>query len=90
MGTVGTTNSAAGFLIWTIASSSSSYGNIVFASLGSNIWTCSGSLHDNNAQYLLLNSGAVTLSSALDRIRVTTVNGTDTFDAGQINVMYEG
>jgi len=28
--------------------------------------------------------------SEIDRIRVTTVNGTDTFDAGNINIMYEG
>ena len=29
------------------------------------------------------------LSAALDRVRITTVNGTDTFDAGTINIMYE-
>ena len=33
---------------------------------------------------------AVTLSSTLDRIRITTVNGTDTFDAGTINILVEG
>jgi hypothetical protein len=31
----------------------------------------------------------ITLSGIMDRLRVTTVNGTDTFDAGTINVMYE-
>jgi hypothetical protein len=30
------------------------------------------------------------LSGALDRIRMTTVNGTDAFDAGAINILYEG
>jgi hypothetical protein len=30
------------------------------------------------------------LSATLDRIRLTTVNGTDTFDAGSVNIMYEG
>lgn len=36
-------------------------------------------------------SSAVTkaLSAELDRIRVTTVNGTDTFDAGSINIAYK-
>lgn len=29
------------------------------------------------------------LGGALDRVRITTVNGTDTFDAGTINIMYE-
>ena len=34
-------------------------------------------------------SGTVTLSGAIDRIRLTTVNGTDTFDAGSVNILYE-
>ena len=34
--------------------------------------------------------GGVTLSGTLDRVRITTVNGTDTFDAGSINILYEG
>ena len=29
------------------------------------------------------------LSATLDRVRITTVNGTDTFDAGSINILYE-
>jgi len=33
--------------------------------------------------------GFITLSGALDRVRITTVNGTDTFDAGTINILYE-
>ena len=34
-------------------------------------------------------AGVVTLSAILDRVRITTVNGTDTFDAGSINILYE-
>jgi hypothetical protein len=30
-----------------------------------------------------------TLGGALDRIQITSVNGTDTFDAGSVNIMYE-
>ena len=33
--------------------------------------------------------GNVTLSGALDRVRLTTTNGTDTFDAGSVNILYE-
>lgn len=35
-------------------------------------------------------SNALALSGALDRVRITTTTGADTFDAGTINVMYEG
>lgn len=34
-------------------------------------------------------SGSKALSGTLDRVRITTVNGTDTFDAGSINILYE-
>lgn len=37
-----------------------------------------------------LMGGSKSLSATLDRIRVTTVNGTDTFDAGKVNILYEG
>ena len=33
---------------------------------------------------------SISLGGALDRVRITTVNGTDTFDAGSINIQYEG
>ena len=35
-------------------------------------------------------TGSASLSGALDRVRLTTANGTDTFDAGSVNIMYEG
>jgi hypothetical protein len=31
-----------------------------------------------------------TLSDTLTQVRITTVNGTDTFDAGSINLLLEG
>ena len=34
--------------------------------------------------------GVLNLGSVLDQVRITTVNGTDTFDAGSINILYEG
>ena len=35
-------------------------------------------------------TGSISLSGALDRLRITTVNGTDAFDAGSVNILYEG
>ena len=34
-------------------------------------------------------AGSLSLGGTLDRVRITTVNGTDTFDAGKINILYE-
>jgi hypothetical protein len=33
--------------------------------------------------------GLKSTASALARVRITTANGTDLFDAGSINIMYE-
>lgn len=34
-------------------------------------------------------TGSKTLSGTLDRVRITTINGTDVFDAGSVNIIYE-
>jgi hypothetical protein len=36
-----------------------------------------------------ISGGSIALGGALDRVRLTTVNGTDTFDAGSVNILYE-
>jgi hypothetical protein len=38
---------------------------------------------------LVVTCGIKTLSGTLDRVRITTANGTDAFDAGSINILYE-
>jgi hypothetical protein len=37
----------------------------------------------------IIGSASKSLSATLDRVRITMVNGTDTFDAGTINIQYE-
>ena len=62
---------------------------LVFTLLGSNTWVCTGTTSQpSNTRSSFLN-GYVALSGTLDRVRITTVNGTDTFDAGSINILYE-
>jgi hypothetical protein len=55
-----------------------------------NTWVCNAALMDSAATYSSLTGGSKSLSATLDRVRITTVNGTDTFDAGSINILYEG
>jgi hypothetical protein len=63
-------------------------GLLTIYAVSSTLWVASvsGSI---STVVALCGGGNVTLSGALDRIRITTVNGTDTFDAGSINIMYE-
>ena len=65
-------------------------GLLVLDLIGSNTWVSSGNVYQIAQSVSCSCAGnSPVLSGALDRIRITTVNGTDTFDAGSINIMYE-
>ena len=64
------------------------FGLISITNVSGNIWVLDGGLA-LPAIGKHICSGGVTLSGTLDRVRITTVNGTDTFDAGSINILYE-
>jgi len=55
-----------------------------------NTWVSSFNCMFSNSGTCGFGGGSKALSATLDRVRVTTANGTDTFDAGTINIMYEG
>jgi len=55
----------------------------------SNIWSFTSQLGDTTTSGGYMAEGAKAISSTLDRVRLTTANGTDTFDAGSINILYE-
>ena len=65
-------------------------GRLLLHNITGNIWLGDYAIADSSNAESFLGAGSKTLSGTLDRIRITTVSGTDTFDAGQINIMYEG
>jgi hypothetical protein len=65
-------------------------GSVVFTLVTGTTWVASGNLvRVDVAGYISTISGSKTLSDTLTQLRITTVNGTDTFDAGSINILYE-
>ncbi len=56
--------------------------------IGNNIWTEMSILAPQVANQAF-GAGSISLGGVLDRIRITTVTGTSTFDAGTINILYE-
>lgn len=68
-------------------SSSVNYGVIVINNITGNSWLSSGDFSRENV--VASSTGSKTLSATLDRIRITTITGANTFDAGQVNIMYE-
>jgi hypothetical protein len=90
-GTAASIDFTAGFGLGTSnVAAEAKHGSVTFCLVGSNTWVASGVMTASFAGYSVFVSGSKTLSDTLDRIRITTVNGTDTFDAGTINVMWEG
>jgi len=83
-------SSTAGFLIRS-NQAAAVLGGSVFLTLGTtNSWVASGVVSDTSIPGIYMTAGYLALAGALDRVRITTVNGTDTFDAGTINILYEG
>lgn len=83
-------SSTAGFIIYHGTSAANIfYGTVRFDYIGSNLWV--GSLTGGSGtDQGISGAGSKTLSDTLTQVRITTVNGTDTFDAGTINILYEG
>jgi len=63
---------------------------LVLVNAATNTWAASSVMASSQAAQMLFGAGSISLAGALDRVRVTTSTGTDTFDAGTINILYEG
>lgn len=87
----GVTSSSAGFVIAHDTAADTKNGQMVISLVSSNIYVSSHTTGNLTGRTIVnTGGGSVSLSGVLDRVRITTVNGTDTFDAGTINILYEG
>jgi hypothetical protein len=64
-------------------------GSVVLTKISGNVWVASGTYGRHTTVAAGITGGSKTLSDPLTQIRVTTVGGTDDFDLGSINVLYE-
>ena len=88
---VGTRNFTTGFGIYNnIAAGTIFSGAMTIMTMGSNLWVSSGAFGMSGSIGTMPTGGSITLGGTLDRVRITTVNGTDAYDAGSVNIMYEG
>ena len=86
----GSTTFTSGFAITAaVAASCVFHGSMVITLLGSNAWVANGAFARSDNATNNFGQGSISLGGTLDRVRITTVNGTDTFDAGSINILYE-
>jgi hypothetical protein len=78
-----------GFSIYANAANYVVYGQATITYFGSNTWIFSFVGGSTGSINVLVTGGAKVLTDTLTQVRVTTVNGTDTFDLGSINILYE-
>ena len=99
VGSVGTTGAQTGVGLWpttymaatvSCLAAQTMSGTVTLTLVSSNTWISAGvvafSASDRSAH---VSGFTKTLSTTLDRVRITTSGGTDTFDAGTINILYE-
>jgi hypothetical protein len=81
-------NSTAGLLVKLNPGSNIVNGTMIIAYTGSNAWVNNHTM-SNNTNIMTVGGGTIALGGTLDRVRITTVSGTDPFDAGTLNISYQ-
>ena len=88
--TLGTSANSTGIAVYAIsAGAEAASGIATIALMGSNTWSATGTMGASAPRATTFGFSKV-LSGTLDQVRITTVLGTDTFDAGTVNILYEG
>lgn len=66
------------------------HGNLTITNITGNSWTQTGLLAQSDTTSTHHSAGSIALAAVLTAVRITTVGGSQTFDAGSINILYEG
>lgn len=90
-GTPSSTNYTTGFGIESSSASDALHGTITLTleNASAFTWTATGIIAASNGAGTWTSAGSKSLSAELTQVRITTVNGSDAFDAGAINIQYE-
>jgi len=81
-------DSTAGFVMKNNGPNNIFSGLMSISGMGSNVWVSSHSMKFTTTT-ACFGGGDVGLGGAIERVRITTVNGTDSFDAGTVNISYQ-
>lgn len=87
--TVATINVSTGIPGYLGTATYSLAGSVVFTNPTSNTWVGNGSFGLGGVIGTVTSTGRIALGGVLDMVRITSTNGTDTLDAGSVNILYE-
>ena len=65
------------------------HGKVIIDRVDGNTWSAIVYLARSTGTYVSNGAGTKSLTGKLDRVRLTTANGTDAFDAGSVNISWE-
>jgi hypothetical protein len=85
----GAGNYSNGFATGVSSAADTRIGSYIITNIGGNTWISQCVIAISNGTVHNFGAGYVTLSGVLDRVRLTTSTGTDTFDNGSVNILYE-
>ena len=85
----GNQSSTSGFITNVRTATFTMSGTMVLTLIDSNTWVATHMAKLSTTQLQFGGGNSPALGGALDRVVITTDNGTDTFDAGTINILYE-
>ena len=86
----GGVRSTTGLLVFQNDAATVSHGMAIICLLSGNNWVHQATVGRSSTDFVNMSGGSIALSATLDRLRIIAANSTDTFDAGSINIMYEG
>ncbi len=86
----GVANYSTGFALIGLIAAETRHGALILVNPQGNDWLAIGNIFNSGSVHAGCTQGEKATSATLDRIRLTTINGTDTFDAGSVNIIYEG
>lgn len=84
----GIVTSTAGFIIFSGTASRQDSGSLILTRQSGNVWCATGSVYPTDGAGVFVTSGLKSLAGTLDRIRLAAT-GSDTFDLGSVNILYE-
>lgn len=82
-------SSTAGFIEYLASAAGVYSGHMILTNISGNNWV-SSHVGKYNTATICSGAGDISLGAVLTAIRITTSSGTDTFDAGTVNILYEG
>jgi hypothetical protein len=81
------TTSTTGFILFVVNAGASVSGIVTLNRVNGDAWVASHSLNTVSGTSVIFGGGRKTLSATLDRVRLTR-SGTNTFDGGQVSILY--